>query len=206
MDENLAPIDRELMMTAHRIVIGYAVNDESFLSDAVRDEGTLEHIIDRTMRCENAFDRAASLLWSISNWHPFMEGNKRTAWLMMQYALHNCYLVTEGRDEDYNFYVRETASGMHSGKEVAVFIRENAVGIMQDISGFSPEARLKVYADMHSGLLKKLSERFSAMSNGYRMRSDSSDIRPHNTVIFPHRCRPFRPLRNLGCPSGRMRG
>lgn len=62
MDESLAPIDRGLMMTAHRIVIGYAVNDESFLSDTVRDEGTSEHIIDRTMRCDNAFDRAASLL------------------------------------------------------------------------------------------------------------------------------------------------
>ena len=157
MDESLAPIDRDLMMTAHRIAIGYAVNDESSLSDAVRDEGTLEHIIDRAMRCENAIDRAASLLWCISNWHPFMEGNKRSAWLMMQYALHNCYLVTEGRDEDYNLYVRETASGMHSEGDVAVFIRENAVGIMQRLSDCSPECKLKSLGEIDSELLKRLS-------------------------------------------------
>ncbi|MEU3397793.1 death-on-curing protein [Streptomyces filamentosus] len=80
------------------IVAGYAVDDQTVL---VRDAGLLDSAVHRpsaAMFGEEAYpdlvDKAAALLQSLAVNHPFVDGNKRTAWLscVTFLALHGVQL------------------------------------------------------------------------------------------------------------------
>ncbi|GHG02576.1 type II toxin-antitoxin system death-on-curing family toxin [Streptomyces hydrogenans] len=67
------------------VIAGYAVDDQVVV---VRDAGLLESAVHRpsaAMFGEEAYpdlvDKAAALLQSLAVNHPFVDGNKRTAWL-----------------------------------------------------------------------------------------------------------------------------
>ncbi|MFK3729639.1 type II toxin-antitoxin system death-on-curing family toxin [Streptomyces sp. NPDC088090] len=67
------------------VIAGYAVDDQAIV---VRDAGLLESAVHRpsaAMFGEEAYpglvDKAAALLQSLAVNHPFVDGNKRTAWL-----------------------------------------------------------------------------------------------------------------------------
>ena len=72
----------DFLMEIHRYAIESGGGDETKLKDAVLYLGTLEYIADRANRIQNELDRAAFLLHSVANYHPFVEGNKRTAFLL----------------------------------------------------------------------------------------------------------------------------
>ncbi|MER6479189.1 type II toxin-antitoxin system death-on-curing family toxin [Streptomyces filamentosus] len=80
------------------VVAGYAVDDQTVL---VRDAGLLDSAVHRpsaAMFGEEAYpdlvDKAAALLQSLAVNHPFVDGNKRTAWLscVTFLALHGVQL------------------------------------------------------------------------------------------------------------------
>ena len=112
------------LMDIHRIAIGYAVNDESSLTDTVRDEGTLDYIASRAEDIDDPTERAAWLLWSVSTMHPFMEGNKRTAVLACEFALGNRGLDVDDREDALNALIRIIASGSDI-EDVRRFLEEN---------------------------------------------------------------------------------
>ena len=149
-------MDVETLRMAHRISIRYAVNDESSLVDAVRDEGTLEYIVDRAETLGDRVDKGAWLLWSISTMHPFVEGNKRTAVLACQYALGDRLFDIEGKVESLNRDIRAIAAGKVELEGVTSFIIYNTIQIAVNES--SEEEMLLWYGSRLEAILRKLSE------------------------------------------------
>ena len=71
----------------HREAIVSGEHDETYYIDLVRDEGTLEYISERLEDIDDCIQRAAFVLFSVANYHPFTEGNKRTAVLLAEVVL-----------------------------------------------------------------------------------------------------------------------
>ena len=117
-------MDSGTLMDIHRIAIGYAINDESSLSDTIRDEGTLDYIASRAEDNDDPTERAAWLLWSVSTMHPFMEGNKRTAVLACECALGSRGLDVDNREDALNALIRIIASGSDI-EDVRRFLEKN---------------------------------------------------------------------------------
>jgi death on curing protein len=75
--------------------------------------------------------QAAHLLWGIIKDHPFIDGNKRTAWMAAQYFLNlHGYLMEESYDDAFEI-VKSIAEGTMEIDHVDDWIRENMVEIGQ---------------------------------------------------------------------------
>lgn len=140
----------EDLMALHRFAIGSAAQDESALRDTVRDQGTLDYIADKASYIGDRIDRAAWLMWSIANYHPFAEGNKRTAYLAAQSVLEGKAIgCTDIRASDT--FIRDMAAGIRTEGEVKRFIEDNLTGCDGDAVAFTLETQKE--------LLRRLSER-----------------------------------------------
>ncbi|MBR2254511.1 MAG: Fic family protein, partial [Candidatus Methanomethylophilaceae archaeon] len=116
--------DRGRLMDLHREAIWHGSPDEKSLLDTVRDEGTLSYIADKASYIENCIDRAAWLMWSIANYHPFAEGNKRTAYLAAQSVLRGRAIGCSDVRESEAF-IRRMAAGEETEEKVREYIVAN---------------------------------------------------------------------------------
>ena len=110
-------MDREMLMGIHRKAISCASGDESSLADTVRDNGTLDFIITRAESLPTPLERASAYLWCIANWHPFAEGNKRTAWLAAQASLDGRMIPCDDA-EGFDRMIRSIATGEYSEEDI----------------------------------------------------------------------------------------
>jgi len=115
-------IDLNYILDIHRSAIDAGIRDEAKLRDAVRDMGTLEYIVDKANRIRDEIKRAAFLLYSIANYHPFVEGNKRTALLLAEVTLKECYIDANG--QEVNQMVRKIAAGELDEMQTIKWIEE----------------------------------------------------------------------------------
>ncbi|MCL2711685.1 MAG: Fic family protein [Methanomassiliicoccaceae archaeon] len=113
-------VDR--LMVVHRSAIVSGMMDELKLKDAVRDIGTLEYIVEKANSIRDDLSRAAFLLYSIANYHPFVEGNKRTAFLMAGVVSKKCDLKEEAHES--NIMIRKIAAGEMDEEGVKRWIEE----------------------------------------------------------------------------------
>jgi death on curing protein len=75
--------------------------------------------------------QASQLLWGIIKDHPFIDGNKRTAWMTTQYFLNlHGYLMDESYDGAFET-VKNIAEGTMDREQVEAWIRENLIEISQ---------------------------------------------------------------------------
>ncbi|MBR4227200.1 MAG: Fic family protein [Candidatus Methanomethylophilaceae archaeon] len=102
-------MDAEGLMEIHRRAILCAAGDESALLDAIRDKGTLDHIVEKAEKAQDPLGRALEYMRLIAIWHPFFEGNKRTAYLAAQAALGD--RVIDGDPAELDRLVRLIAQG-----------------------------------------------------------------------------------------------
>lgn len=104
-------ITPELIKKIHRDAIEAGSAEEQSLRDTIRDEGCLPSICYYDNHSD-PFERAAYFLHRIATRHPFVEGNKRTAFLTASLIIYTDtdYMIEENRDENNNF-VRQIASG-----------------------------------------------------------------------------------------------
>lgn len=169
-------------MELHRTAIAYADSDESSLSDTVRDEGTLDYITEKAGMYGSSIEKAAWLLWSIANYHPFAEGNKRTAWLSMQLALDGGY-VRCSDPEGMNAYIRRLASGEVPQEDAERFIE----------SGLAPcgsSDRMDRIIEGQRELLRRLSERGGRMPRkGYGEEGTVNDTVYYDNCRVVWQCR-----------------
>jgi len=120
------------LMQCHRKAIEYCTEDESGLVDAVRDPATLEYIADKAGRIEGGKAMTAAwVMWSVANYHPFVEGNKRTALIASQMALGDSLIACHGKEdsENLNRFVREVAAGNRTEGNICDFIRSNSIRV-----------------------------------------------------------------------------
>lgn len=95
-------------------------------SFGVRDEGGLQSAIARPFQTFGGDDlyptdflRAAALLHSICNNHPFIDGNKRTALLGAAFLLHTVGVELEIPVDDGERFMLDVAQGAGSVEEIA---------------------------------------------------------------------------------------
>jgi death-on-curing protein len=98
----------------------------------IRDKGLLESAINRPFQTFDSpdlypdpVDKAAAIFESIITNHPFVDGNKRTAYVLMRLILKSNNLdIRSGQNEKYDFVIR-SASGQVSFDQIRAWIKGN---------------------------------------------------------------------------------
>lgn len=117
----------ERIKKQHYLIIIESGNEhERGLENAMYSEGALQRICDQADYIQDFFDYAALNLEAIALGHPFVEGNKRTAFVMTGLILsENGYDLP---DDDKTFeFVRKVAMGIYTREEIADWLRSNSI-------------------------------------------------------------------------------
>jgi len=102
-------------------------------ADGLRDKGSLESAINRPFATfdgvdlyTNIFEKAAALLESILINHPFVDGNKRTGWVLMRALLLSEKIeVVAQEDRKYDFTI-QVAEGKLNTDQISAWIISNS--------------------------------------------------------------------------------
>ncbi len=101
--------------------------------EGIRDEGMLESALARPQQLYNygapppdLCALAAAYAFGLAKNHPFVDGNKRTAYVIMR-----LFLLRNGKDihatkEDRYYATLALAAGQHSEESFATWLRENS--------------------------------------------------------------------------------
>lgn len=119
-------LDRETVLDIHQRVV-----DASGGSHGLRDEGLLESALSRPQNVfayegSGIFDLAASCAEAITQNHPFIDGNKRTAFTVADIFLDvNGYRLCASQEEQADMMV-DLAEKKIGREEVAAFLRQHS--------------------------------------------------------------------------------
>lgn len=102
-------------------------------SKGIRDKGLLEsamlrpyHTFDGTELYSNNFQKAAALIESIVTNHPFVDGNKRTGYVLMRlYLMENGIELIANQEEKYDFVI-QIASGLLKLDAISFWIENHS--------------------------------------------------------------------------------
>lgn len=105
-------------------------------SFGVRDEGALDSAINRPFMTfdgvdlyQSPIEKAAALIESLAKNHPFVDGNKRTAYyLSRKYLNQNNIEIIAKEDEKYDFVIN-IASGNYSFEDIIDWLNKNTQSI-----------------------------------------------------------------------------
>lgn len=89
--------------------------------------GNLSFVIDHSSYYSDPFDEAAYLLYGIVRGHPFVQGNKRLAFLLSALVLYEtpeCYTIICS-DEEINNFVTKVAEGDNSLEDVSCWLKQS---------------------------------------------------------------------------------
>ncbi len=100
----------------------------------VRDEGLLESALAQPQATffgeylhVTIYEQAAAYLYHIAKNHPFIDGNKRTAFAVMDTFLRiNNYVLNTNNQETYTL-VLQVAEGSIDKKEIANYLEQNII-------------------------------------------------------------------------------
>jgi death-on-curing protein len=101
-------------------------------AQGIRDRGTLESAIGRPFQTfdgkdlyPSPVDKAAAIFESIISNHPFVDGNKRTAYVLMRLILKENKLdINVGQNEKYEFVIK-AAKGELTFDNIKDWIEKN---------------------------------------------------------------------------------
>ncbi len=119
-------LDREIILAIHEMQLA-----EHGGAIGIRDEGLLESAIARPINRAayetdtDAAALAASYAFGLAKNHPFLDGNKRTAYVAMELFLADNGFVLTASDEDSLIAMLNLASGETGEDEFAAWIRGN---------------------------------------------------------------------------------
>lgn len=118
-------------MTRYIGLEGFVVELEA-IGFHVRDLGLVHSALERpatTLMGVDAYDsidtKAAAQTESLARNHPFMDGNKRSAWIALNHLLHiNGHFIFATQDDAYD-YIQGVATGRLSLEQSAEWIAEH---------------------------------------------------------------------------------
>ncbi len=110
----------------HRMAILSCREDrEAGLEDAIISPMAIEGLCDRIERCPDCFSKAAAAVDYIANFHPFVDGNKRTAFQLAVAILRaGGYRLDD--DEGTFRFMKDVAWGKISGDGIESWLRSNS--------------------------------------------------------------------------------
>ena len=117
-----------IMRVHHTVMVKSDKEDDHSLADSIRDEGCLPAIEYGVSQISEVFEKVAYLLYSIATRHPFVEGNKRTAFVTAIVVLRNeTGLEIKESPENIYTFVKRIASGDSELKEIENWFRERII-------------------------------------------------------------------------------
>ena len=90
----------------------------------MRDEATLDYILYQVNRSNRLLRKAAILLHGIATGHPFIDGNKRTAFVAADNMIRGEDLEINASDEEVVSFMLEVAEYRHTRESVEAWIKE----------------------------------------------------------------------------------
>lgn len=101
-------------------------------SNGLRDKGALEAALNRPFATFDGIDlypepldKAAALFESMIINHPFIDGNKRTAYMLMKFLLYTSEIIINAEEESKYQMVISASSGKLSFDEIRAWLQEN---------------------------------------------------------------------------------
>lgn len=116
-------IDR-VMRIHRRVIIMSGEEHEHGLEDAVISPMALQGFCDRLEYCDDYISKAAMAIDYIANFHPFVEGNKRTAFEVAVALLRNGGRILDDDERTFRF-IKSVASGEIETGEIEDWLRRN---------------------------------------------------------------------------------
>src|SRR5688572_22354390 len=102
--------------------------------NGLRDQGALEAALNRPFNTfdqvelyPEAIDKAAAIIESILINHPFVDGNKRTGYVLMRLLLMQNGLDIQASQEEKHAFVIAIAKGEFRIEEIRVWLRKKVV-------------------------------------------------------------------------------
>ena len=101
------PLSTQRVIDLHiRIIEDTSYATEYQFCGLLRDEATLDFIVDGYNMLSNPFEKAASFLYKVATRHPFMQGNKRLAFLGSFMTLDQAgFRITADKGSRYEFLI-----------------------------------------------------------------------------------------------------
>jgi len=93
----------------------------------VRDLATIEYLIYRQNRKSTIFNKASIALHTICSEHPFVDGNKRTAFVVADNLLKDGGYYIQASDNEVIEFMLEVAQYTHTTASVEKWIKKRAV-------------------------------------------------------------------------------
>lgn len=103
-------------------------------SNGIRDEKALDSAINRPFMTFDGIDlyitpieKAAALIESIAKNHPFVDGNKRTAYYLSRRFLNLNGIEINATQEDKYQFVINIASGQYQYEDIVEWLKNNTI-------------------------------------------------------------------------------
>ena len=116
---------RNILRIHHMVIAETGEEREVGLEDALISPMAIEGFCDRLEYCPDCFSKAAMAIDYIANFHPFVEGNKRTSLELAIRLLRIGGYELDDTDETYRF-IRDVAWGKYNREEVEDWLRCNS--------------------------------------------------------------------------------
>ena len=95
-------------------------------TEGILDMATLEYLVYRVNGLQDTYRKAALALFCIAAKHPFIDGNKRTGFLVAENLLGHEDLYIRAEDEEIVAFMLGVAEYRLGSKEIEGWIREKA--------------------------------------------------------------------------------
>lgn len=92
----------------------------------LRDPATLDYIVYRMNRSRGIYKKAAIALHGICTGHPFVDGNKRTAFVTADNILREYQFRISASNDDVVAFMLDVASYVHNLASVESWLKENS--------------------------------------------------------------------------------
>ncbi len=123
------------MIRLHEVSIIHDILIEKFGgAKGIRDQGILESAINRPFQTfdksdlyPDPIDKATAIFESIVSNHPFVDGNKRTAYVLMRILLKEGNLDIDATEDDKYEFVINSAKGELKFDQIRDWIRKRIV-------------------------------------------------------------------------------
>jgi death on curing protein len=93
----------------------------------IRDPATLDYTVYLVNRSRNIHRKAAIALHGICTGHPFVDGNKRSAFVTADNLLRDDHYMITASNDDVLTFMLEVASYIHTRETVEFWIKNNSI-------------------------------------------------------------------------------
>ena len=116
---------KRVLRIHHKAIVQSGEERELGLEDALLNSSGIEGFCNKIEYCPDCFSKAATAIDYIANFHPFIEGNKRTAFQLAVAILRTGGYELNDNEETFLF-IKDVAWGVKGIDEIEDWLRRNA--------------------------------------------------------------------------------